>query len=89
LGSPIAALLDRSHQLGIIAGEQFRHPRVAMQALSSVPMVAVVGASHPLAARVADGAPLATRELADHLQQLRDGQAQPVDDEVLEMAATV
>lgn len=32
---------------------------------------------------------LTIAELADHLQQLRDGQAQPVDDEVLEMAATV
>ncbi|GAB1847969.1 LysR family transcriptional regulator, partial [Achromobacter xylosoxidans] len=51
LGGPIAALLDGSHQLGIIAGEHFRHPRIAMQALSSVQMVAVVGASHPLAAR--------------------------------------
>ncbi|MPT38159.1 MAG: 3,4-dihydroxy-2-butanone-4-phosphate synthase, partial [Achromobacter sp.] len=26
---------------------------------------------------------------ADHLQKLKDGQAEPVDDEVLEMAATV
>ncbi len=32
---------------------------------------------------------LTIAELADHLRQLRDGQAQPVDDEVLEMAATV
>ena len=32
---------------------------------------------------------LTIAELADHLQQLRDGRAQPVDDEVLEMAATV
>ncbi|MCV6901785.1 MAG: 3,4-dihydroxy-2-butanone-4-phosphate synthase, partial [Achromobacter xylosoxidans] len=32
---------------------------------------------------------LTIAELADHLQQLRDGQAQPIDDEVLEMAATV
>ena len=68
LGGPIAALLDGSHQLGIIAGEHFRHPRIAMQALSSVQMVAVVASSHPLAARVADGPPLATPELADHLQ---------------------
>lgn len=32
---------------------------------------------------------LTIAELADHLQQLKDGQTQPVDDEVLEMAATV
>ena len=31
---------------------------------------------------------LTIAELADHLQKLRDGQATPVDDEVLEMAAT-
>ncbi|MBR8653801.1 3,4-dihydroxy-2-butanone-4-phosphate synthase [Achromobacter sp. Marseille-Q0513] len=31
---------------------------------------------------------LTIAELADHLQKLRDGQARPVDDEVLEMAAT-
>ncbi len=32
---------------------------------------------------------LTIAELADHLQQQRDGQAQAIDDEVLEMAATV
>ena len=49
LGGPIDALLSGSHTLGIIAGEHFRHPRIAVQALSSVQMVAVVGAGHPLA----------------------------------------
>lgn len=68
LGGPIAGLLDGSHQLGIIAGEHFRHPRIAVQALSSVQMVAVVCATHALAARVADGAPLTAPDLADHLQ---------------------
>ena len=38
---------------------------------------------------IRDRVALTIAELADHLQQLRDGRAQPVDDEVLEMAATV
>lgn len=68
LGGPIAALLDRSHALGIIAGEHFRDPRIAVQALSSVQMVAVVGASHALAGRVVAGQMLEPAELADHVQ---------------------
>jgi len=32
---------------------------------------------------------LTIAELADHLQKLKDGQAEAIDDEVLEMAATV
>ena len=32
---------------------------------------------------------LTIAELADHLQRLRDGQAESIDDQVLEMAATV
>ena len=55
LGGPIAALLDRSHALGIIAGEHFRDPRIAVQALSSVQMVAVVGAGHALAGASSPG----------------------------------
>ena len=39
-----------------------------MQALSSVQMVAVVGADHPLARHAADNAALGAPELADHLQ---------------------
>ncbi|MCW0211066.1 HTH-type transcriptional regulator YhaJ [Achromobacter veterisilvae] len=68
LGGPIEALLARSHTLGIIAGEHFRHPRIAVQALSSVQMVAVVGAAHALARHVAADAPLGPAELADHVQ---------------------
>ena len=68
LGGPIAALLDRSHALGIIAGEHFRDPRIAVQALSSVQMVAVVGAGHALAGRVVAGQMLEPAELADHVQ---------------------
>lgn len=68
LGGPIDALLSGSHTLGIIAGEHFRHPRIAVQALSSVQMVAVVGARHPLARHAASAGALGAPELADHLQ---------------------
>lgn len=68
LGGPIDALLARSHTLGIIAGEHFRHPHIAVQALSSVQMVAVVGATHALAGHMCADAPLGPAELADHVQ---------------------
>ena len=51
LGGPIAPCWTAATPLGIIAGEHFRDPRIAVQALSSVQMVAVVGAGHALAAR--------------------------------------
>jgi len=68
LGGPVEALLDGSHTLGILAGEHFRHPRIAVQALGAVQMVAVVGAAHPLARLARTGAALAEADLADHLQ---------------------
>ena len=51
----------RSHTLGIIAGEHFRNPHIAMQALSSVQMVAVVGAAHALAGHMSPTRPGASR----------------------------
>ncbi len=66
LGGPVNGLLERRYALGIIVGEELRDPRVAREALSSVPMVAVVGAQHPLAH--ADQTTLAIADLADHLQ---------------------
>ncbi|MGS1108041.1 LysR family transcriptional regulator [Achromobacter anxifer] len=68
LGGPVEALLTRSHTLAIVAGDHFRNPRIVMQALSSVQMVAVVGAGHALARRVAADMPLGPAELADHVQ---------------------
>lgn len=65
LGGPITALLEKRSQLAIIVGESFRDPRIAMEALTSINMIAVVAASHPLAR--ASG-PLDTAALADHLQ---------------------
>ncbi|CAB3658647.1 HTH-type transcriptional regulator YhaJ [Achromobacter mucicolens] len=68
LGGPVEALLADTHTLGILAGEHFRHPRIAVQALGAVQMVAVVGASHPLAQDARAGQALAAADLADHLQ---------------------
>lgn len=67
LGAPLAALRERRCTLGIIAGEEFRDPRIEFEALSSVSMVAVVAPSHPLAARAKDRR-LGSVELADQLQ---------------------
>jgi len=65
LGGPITALLDKRSQLAIIVGESFRDPRIAMEALTSIEMIAVVAASHPLARQPG---PLDAAALADHLQ---------------------
>lgn len=68
LGGPIAALLERRSALAITVGENFRDPRIAIEALTSIEMIAVVAATHPLA-QAGDGARLLTRsELAQHLQ---------------------
>lgn len=67
LGGPIDGLIDRRYTLGILVGEEFRDPRVVVQALSSVPMVAVVSVRHPLASQ-ASGDLLGVPDLADHLQ---------------------
>jgi len=67
LGGPINGLLQRHYALGIVVGEELRDPRVAREALLSVPIVAVVSARHPLAARTEPDA-LGAADLADHLQ---------------------
>ena len=65
LGGPITALLEKRSQLAIIVGESFRDPRIAVEALTSIAMIAVVSATHPLARQVG---PLDAAALADHLQ---------------------
>lgn len=64
MGGPIAALTERRSALAVTVGEDFRDPRLALDAICAVQMVAVTSARHPLARRgrktVAD--------LADHLQ---------------------
>lgn len=67
LGGPLEALLTGRCDLAITTGENFRDPRVALQTVSSIDIVAVAAASHPLAARN-DSEALAVGELADHLQ---------------------
>lgn len=64
LGGPVAALLEERSILAIRVGEDFRDPRIALEALSSIDMVAVVATDHPLAQAKSIGLP----ELADHLQ---------------------
>ena len=63
LGGPIAALLEKRCQLAIVVGEEFRDPRIAVEAVGAIRHVAVVAAAPPLAQLDAAG-PAA---LADHL----------------------
>lgn len=67
LGGPIAGLLEQRCQLAVTVGEDFRDPRVELQALSAVPVVTVAATTHPLA-RLPNGKELAIADLADHLQ---------------------
>ena len=67
LGGPINGLIEKHYTLGIVAGDDFRDARVVVEALSSVPLVAVVGAKHPLALQGANEA-LGVSDLADHIQ---------------------
>ncbi|HEV7327607.1 MAG TPA: LysR family transcriptional regulator [Bosea sp. (in: a-proteobacteria)] len=67
LGGPIAALLERRSALAITVGENFRDPRIAVEALTSIEVIAVVAATHALA-RAGDGRQLTRSELAQHLQ---------------------
>jgi DNA-binding transcriptional LysR family regulator len=61
-------LRERRCTLGITVSEDFRDPRIELEALSTVSVVPVVAATHALAARSENKEPLGTAELADHLQ---------------------
>jgi DNA-binding transcriptional LysR family regulator len=67
LGAAIAALHERRCALAITAAD-LPDPRIELESLSFVPRAAVAAATHPLAARSREGAPLTAAELADHLQ---------------------
>lgn len=67
LGGPIAALLERRSALAITVGENFRDPRITIEALTAIEMIAVVAATHPLAS-AGEGGLLTRSELAAHLQ---------------------
>ncbi|HEY0959980.1 MAG TPA: LysR family transcriptional regulator [Novosphingobium sp.] len=66
LGGPLAALLEKRSHLAILVGEEFRDPRIVVEAIGAIRHVAVVSAQHPLAMR--QGADAGSRELADHMQ---------------------
>ncbi len=67
LGGTLQALRDERCDLAIMAGEDFRDPRIEAEALQSVPIVAVAARTHPLARRRGSKA-LTGMDLADHLQ---------------------
>ena len=67
LGGPITALIEKRSTLAVIIGGTFRDPRVTLEALSSVEIVAVVASGHPLAIRFR-AKPANESDLADHLQ---------------------
>lgn len=64
LGGPLAALLERRSTLAIMVGEDFRDPRVELEALAPIPIVTVATPDHSLAGQ----ASLGSAELAEHLQ---------------------
>ncbi|MDA9548327.1 LysR family transcriptional regulator [Bradyrhizobium sp. CCBAU 45321] len=67
LGGPIASLIDKRSSLAIVVGEDFRDPRIALEAISSVEQVAVVSVEHPLGRRQSRNR-ISLQDLADHLQ---------------------
>lgn len=67
LGGPITSLIEKRSTLAILVGEDFRDPRIALHAISSIGQVAVVSVSHPLAMH-SEGETVGLPDLADHLQ---------------------
>jgi DNA-binding transcriptional LysR family regulator len=70
LGGPIEALLEKHCTLAITVSEDFRHPQIELEALSTVLVVPVAAATHPLANTRKDAPTLGAAELAEHLQIL-------------------
>lgn len=68
LGGPLAALHEGRCTFGITVSEDFRDPEIDLEALTTVLIIPVVGAAHPLAARAMGGGTFDTAELAEHLQ---------------------
>ncbi|WP_038383649.1 LysR family transcriptional regulator, partial [Bradyrhizobium elkanii] len=64
MGGPITGLTERRSALAVTVGEDFRDPRLALDAICAVQIVAVASASHPLARRGRKS----VADLADHLQ---------------------
>ncbi|MCP1845038.1 DNA-binding transcriptional LysR family regulator [Bradyrhizobium sp. USDA 4524] len=64
MGGPIAGLTERRSALAVTVSEDFRDPRLALDAICAVQIVAVASAGHPLARRGRKS----VADLADHLQ---------------------
>lgn len=67
LGGPIAALDEKRCTLAIVVGEDFRNPRLVLEAIGSIRQIAVVRSDRPLA-ELGSRAPLGLPDLAGHLQ---------------------
>jgi len=67
LGGPITALIEKRSTLAVVVGEDFRDPRIALEAISSVEQVAVASPRHPLGLR-SKSEDVGLLDLADHLQ---------------------
>ncbi|MEE1613683.1 LysR family transcriptional regulator [Microvirga sp. CF3016] len=67
LGGPITALIEKRSTLAILVGEDFRNPRIALEAIFPIKQVAVVAARHPLAMKRGVDA-ISLPDLADHPQ---------------------
>lgn len=70
LGGPIEALRERRCTMAITVSEDFRDPQIELEALSTVLVIPVAAATHPLARREMNASPLQAAELAEHLQIL-------------------
>lgn len=64
MGGPITGLTERRSALAVTVGEDFRDPRLALDAICAVQIVAVASAGHPLGRRGRKS----VADLADHLQ---------------------
>ena len=64
MGGPITGLTERRSALSVTVGEDFRDPRLALDAICAVQIVAVASAGHPLGRRGRKS----VADLADHLQ---------------------
>jgi DNA-binding transcriptional LysR family regulator len=70
LGGPIEALRERRCTLAVTVSEDFRDPQIEFEALSTISVIPVAGATHPLAGGVKEVPTLTTTDLAEHLQIL-------------------
>lgn len=76
LGGPLLALRDGRCTLAITVSEDFRDSAIELEALSTVLVVTVAAAIHPLASRTEDAVVIGNAELADHLQVLLEDPSQ-------------